>query len=333
MDWQQRCIRFCGAMLVCAVCLRLADRCWLESFAQPLEQPAVASFLTYLQTGRVVRLPPETVPDSQPVTQPPTLPIPTGAEEIPAPVSFRAEDLSLIQVKYNTEYRPDLEKLLLEPLPFGLSGEEPTVLILHTHTTESYTAAPGQSYTQTSAFRTLDPQYNMLAIGDRIAALLTDAGIRVIHDRQFHDYPSYNGSYNHARESIQAILAENPSIRLILDLHRDAADTPTGQMTTQASVGSARSAQLMLVVGTGSGGLHHPDWERNCALALKLHAVLEKENPGICRDLVLSYSRYNQHLSPGALLVEVGAAGNTLDEALIAAGALAQGIITLFQGN
>ena len=63
----------------------------------------------------------------------------------------------------------------------------------------------------------------------------------------------------------------------------------------------------------------------------KLHAVLEEENPGICRDLVLSYSRYNQHLSPGALLVEVGAAGNTLDEALTAAGALAQGIITLFQ--
>ena len=327
MDWQQRCIRFCAAMLACAVLLRLGDLGFFSSIGQALENPEVASFLTYLQTGRVVRLPPETETATPATAQTE----PTQATEKAPPLSFSPEDLSLISVKYNTEYRPDLEELLLRKLPLDLTGEEPAVLILHTHTTESYTPAPGQSYEQTSEYRTLDPEHNMLAVGDRVTEILQQAGISVLHDRQFHDYPSYNGSYNHARESTEAILAQYPSIRLILDLHRDAADTAYGQMVPQASVGCADSAQLMIVVGTGSGGLSHPDWEENCALALKLHCVLERENPGICRDLVLSYSRYNQHLSPGALLIEVGAAGNTLDEALIAANALAQGIIDLYQ--
>ena len=326
MDWQQRCIRFCAAMLACAVILRLGDLGFFRPLAMALERPGVASFLTYLQTGRVVRLP----PDAEEATQTTT---PPEAPSQPVKRAFSPEDLSRVGVRYNTQYRPDLESLLLSPLPFDLTGEAPTVLILHTHTTESYTPTAGQNYTESSAYRTLDPQYNMLAIGDRVTELLEQAGISVLHDRQLHDYPSYNGSYNHARESTEAILDQNPSIRLILDLHRDAADTAAGQMVTQASVGNADSAQLMLVVGTGSGGLSHPNWEENCALALKLHAVLEQENPGICRDLTLTYSRYNQHLSPGALLVEVGAAGNTLDEALVAAGALAQGIITLFQGT
>lgn len=326
MDWQQRCIRLCAAMLLCAVVMRLADPGLLSTLGQALTDPRVASFVTYLQTGRVVRLPAPTEASAETAAPPP----PTQSPVQPMPLTFSAEDLNRIGIHYTTQYRPDLEKLLLREIPFDLSGSEPAVLILHTHTTESYTPSPSDSYEETSEFRTLDPRYNMLAIGDRITRLLEEAGICVIHDRQFHDYPSYNGSYNHARESTEEILARYPSIRLILDLHRDAADTASGQMATQASVGSTDSAQLMLVVGTGSGGLSHPNWEENCALALKLHTVLERENPGICRDLVLSYSRYNQHLSPGALLVEVGAAGNTLQEALVAAGALAQGIITLF---
>lgn len=326
MDWHRRCIRFCGWMLTCAVFFRLAQSGTFPALGQVLEDPAVASFLTYLQTGRVVRLTApvrETTQSSEP-TEPETTQ-PSRA------LSFSAEDLQGLNVYYTTDYRPDLQALLLEPLSFDLAGEAPQVLILHTHTTESYTPGPGEHYEQTSAYRTLDDRYNMLAVGDRVAQCLEQAGIGVIHDRQLHDYPSYNGAYSHAQEAIQSILEENPGIRLILDLHRDAADTAYGQMVTQASVAGADAAQLMLVVGTGSGGLGNSHWEENCALALKLQVVLERENPGICRDLVLSYSRYNQHLSPGALLVEVGAAGNTLDEALVAAGALAQGIIALFE--
>ena len=328
MDWEQRCIRFCGAMLACVIVMRLGTGGYFAPLGQALEDPRLASFLVYLQTGRVVRYSPETQPEE-------TTPEPTAATETQPAVLpvFSAADAELIDL-YDTAGRdPDIEALLEQPLSFDLSGDEPTVLILHTHTSESYTPVSGQTYEQTSEFRTLDPCYNMLRIGDQLTGDLQNAGIQVLHDREFHDYPSYNGSYADAAESTAAYLEEYPSIRLVLDIHRDAADTAYGQMTTQCSVGGQPSAQLMLVVGTDSGGLSHPNWEENLSLALKLQVTLERQNPGICRNLNLTYYRYNQHLSPGALLVEIGAAGNTLDEALTAASALADGIIALFQGT
>ena len=87
----------------------------------------------------------------------------------------------------------------------------------------------------------------------------------------------------------------------------------------------------MFVVGTDTR-LNHPGWERNLSLALKLQVLLEKENPGICRDMNLTKNRYNQHLGPYALLVEIGAAGNTLPQAKLAARELAEAIITLVNG-
>ena len=155
----------------------------------------------------------------------------------------------------------------------------------------------------------------------------------MIHDRALHDYPSYNGSYSDARKSIRKYLAEYPTIRLVLDLHRDAADTPSGQLRTLASTGAGDCAQLMLVMGSSASGLKHPDWEQNLSLALKLQAVLERNDPGITRSTVLRAQRFNQDLSPGCLLVEVGAAGNTHAEALRAADALAEGILALAAEN
>ena len=161
---------------------------------------------------------------------------------------------------------------------------------------------------------------------------LESAGIGVIHDRDFHDYPSYNGSYADARASIEAILADNPGICLILDLHRDAADVGDGQLDTSARINGQESAQLMLVVGTDAGGLYHPHWQENLALALKLQAQLERMHPGLCRPIDLRAQRFNADESPGALLIEMGAAGNTHEEALLAADALAEGIIALAKG-
>lgn len=334
MDWERRCLRTCAAALACAIVLRLISAGDLSFVASALENPQAVSFLVYLQTGRVVRLPQaETAValSTQETTQTENIlsvqfPQPVSAETV-----FSGSDLDLVSVKYTCDYRPDLEALLTQPLSFDLSGEEPTVLILHTHTTESYTKTDGQSYEETSSYRTLNQSYNMLAVGDLVAAKLESAGISVIHDRSFHDYPSYNGSYNDAASSTSGYIAQYPSIRLILDLHRDASETSTGQLSTQCSVGGQTSAQLMMVVGTDAGGLNHPNWQENLALALKLQVVLEKQNPGICRDLKLASARYNQHFTTGAMLIEVGAAGNTLDEALIAADALADGIIALFQ--
>lgn len=315
MDWDQRCIRFCAAMICAAIALRLWAGGALADVGQALTDPDVASFLVYLNTGRIVRAAPE-----DPWIAP-TLP----ATEPPQPISFSGADAQSIGLDNGTSLRPDLQALLTEDLALELRGEEPTVLILHSHTTESF---DGGDYAETSPYRTLDPEHNMIAIGKLVAGMLEDAGIGVIHDTAFHDYPSYNGSYNHAAQSTKAILAEHPSIRLILDLHRDAADTPSGQLITACELDGETSAQLMFVLGTDER-LSHPDWERNLSLALKLQTILESEHSGICRDLNLTRNRYNQHLGELALLVEVGAAGNTLAQAKLAARELAKAIIRL----
>ena len=151
--------------------------------------------------------------------------------------------------------------------------------------------------------------------------------------RTAHDAESYNGSYAHARTSLEQYLSRYPTIRLVLDLHRDAAEDADGnQINYTVDTPEGQAAKLMLVMGTDAGGLTHPAWQDNLSLAVKLHAQLQKLCPEVCRPLQLRTSRFNQDLSPGALLVEVGAAGNTMSEALLATDILAQGIIALTYG-
>ncbi len=336
MDWEERCIRVCASALLCAGLLRLGSGGFFAPLGQALEDPNVASFLVYMQTGRVVRLSPD----------PPTTPAISGAAPDPEPAEaasvpqhrsdlpvFCADDLSCVDITYNCNYEPDLQTLLTQSLDWDLHTEQPSVLIVHTHTCESYTRCPGDTYTETSAYRTLDPGYNVLSLGELVTQRLEDAGIHVIHDTAFHDYPSYNGSYSDAAASTESILQEHPDIQLILDLHRDAADTPTGQLVTECSIGAQTAAQLMMVVGTDAGGLDNPGWRDNLSVALKLHTLLERTNPGICRPINFTYHRYNQHLGGHALIVEIGAAGNTLPQAKLAANALADAIIELSNGS
>ena len=319
MDWERRCMRLCAGVLMLAVVLRLWAGGALVPIGRALQSDEAASFLLYLQTGRVVRLAPE----------------PDGPEmfQLPDPVAkiagFSAEDLELVELSDEPGLGPDLGALLTAPVELTLQDGAPRVLILHSHTTESF-AQTADRYEESSAYRTLDPGHNMIALGELVAEILESAGIGVIHDRDFHDYPSYNGAYSHAAASTKAYLEQYPTIELILDLHRDAADTPTGQMATSCTVGGEKAAQLMFVLGTDKR-LNHPDWEDNLSLALKLQVLLEKENPGICRDLTLSKNRYNQHLGKYALLIEIGAAGNTLEQAKIAARELGETILALTQ--
>lgn len=333
MDWDERCIRVCAAALLCAALLRLSSSGIFAPLGRALEDPNVASFLVYMQTGRIVRLTPEppTNPTIQETTAP-TEPSSTPPTEPELPV-FAGEDFDRVDITYNCNYEPDIQALLSQSLDWDLHTEEPSVLIVHTHTSESYTPLPEDTYVETSAYRTLDPAYNVLSLGELITNRLEDAGIHVIHDTSFHDYPSYNGAYSDAAASTEEILEEHPNIQLVLDLHRDAADTPTGQMVTECSIGSETAAQLMMVVGTDAGGLENPDWQDNLSVALKLHAQLERVNPGICRPINFTYHRYNEHLGGHALLIEIGAAGNTLPQAKLAANALADAIIALSNGT
>ena len=317
MDWERRCMRFCAGMLTLAVLLRLWAGGVLIPVGQALGSEQAASFFLYLHTGRVVRTLPE-IPEPEPM-----------AESDPEAPRFSAEDLDLVAISDEPGLEPDLEALMTAPVELHPPDGAPRVLILHSHTTESYEQTADR-YTESSPYRTLDPGHNMIALGKLVAEILTEAGIGVIHDTDFHDYPSYNGSYSHAAASTKAYLEKYPTIELIIDLHRDAADTPTGQMATSCTIGGEKAAQLMFVLGTDKR-LNHPDWEQNLSLALKLQVLLERETPGICRKLSLSKNRYNQHLGAYALLVEIGAAGNTLDQAKLAAQELGKAIAQLAQ--
>ena len=327
MEWERQGLRVCAAALLCAMALRVVSSGALGRITQRWNDSQWASFLLYLETGRVVKALPVVEPTVQ--TEPPQT---QASEPKQTPLTLSATDLEPVEIKYICSYRPELEPLLLQPLNWNLTQAEPTVLILHTHTSESYEKQSGDSYVETSDYHTMDEAYNMLRVGDAMEEQLEAAGIGVVHDRKFHDQPSYNGSYNNAQASIESYLAQNPSIQLVLDIHRDAVDTGNGQLRTSCTVDGQASAQLMLVIGSDEGGLQHPNWQDNLSLALKLDAVLERLYPGVCRPISFRSERFNQHESPGALLVEVGAAGNSLEEALIAASALCDGIIALAHG-
>lgn len=321
---QRRSLQVGAAAIGLAVAVRLVSGGVLAPLGQRIGKWETASLLLYLETGRVVRYTPE--PIAAP-TVPETVPtLPASPER----VVFSQEDAELVDFKLEWDYSPDVESLLTQPLDWNLRQDAPTVLILHTHATESYS---GEEYAQSSAYRTLDEHYNMVSVGEELARLLEEAGIQVIHDTTLHDYPSYTGSYEEARQTVRRYLEAYPSIRLVLDLHRDAAEDENGnQVATTTRLPIGETAQLMLVLGSDAGGLEHPGWERNLALAVKLQAALEKQNPGITRPTRLTTQRYNQDLLPGMLLVEVGAAGNTRDQALLAMEPLSQAILTLVDG-
>lgn len=332
MDNERRSLRMGAAVIVCALLMRLLGGGLAARAAEFLSLPKITSLLVYIETGRIVRFSPsleETSPVFAGESPEPDFSVPMLPPEKP---QFSARDADL-KIKYNCSLRPDLAALITQPLDWDLTADGPAVLILHTHATESYTRAEGEDYTESSAYRTLDENYNMISVGAELARLLEAGGIGVIHDRTLHDYPSYNGSYNHARRSIEAYLAEYPSIRLVLDLHRDASGDNRSQLRTEAVVDGEKSAQIMLVVGTNASGLKHPNWEENLSLALKLHVQLERLAPGICRYVNLRAQRFNQDESPGALIVEIGGAGNHHEEALRAARVLASAILDLACGS
>lgn len=309
--------------IAAALLLRLWTTGAVERALQWLQSPEGAAFLIYAETGRKVRFSPSLEVYSPDFVESPP---PSAQEETLPPIAPFSEE-EVPEITYAANKNPDLASLLTKPLSWDLYGEAPTVLILHTHATESYTRQ-GEDYVESSSWRTLSEEYNMLSIGAEVVEVLAKAGIPAIQDRELHDYPSYNGSYVDARKSIQAYLEEYPTIQLVLDLHRDASGGENGQLRTLAQVAGEDSAQLMVVLGT-----NYKTYEENLSLGLKLHALLERQNPGLMRPLQLRSQRFNQDLCPGALLIEVGAAGNSHKEALLAAKQLANAIIALGKGS
>ena len=204
----------------------------------------------------------------------------------------------------------------------------PQVLIVHSHASESYTMPPGQEYVPSGTFRTADRSCNMVRVGDELAAELSSYGISVVHDRTLHDGESYNDAYENSLASIQSYLAKYPSIVYVLDLHRDAVQDANGTQYKLVTAEDPAAAQVSLIMGVA-----HDGWQDNLRLAIAVQEKLESRSPTLMRPITLLNYRYNQFAAPGSLLVEVGAAGNSLDEALRAARLFAKGFAETILGR
>ena len=254
------------------------------------------------------------------------------AEVTKLPEAFSAAEADAITIAGACSYAVDKAALLTRPSALTAKADGPKVLIVHTHTSEAYTPEPGWEYESSDPLRTGDAEHSVVRLGTRVAELLNAHGIETLHDTALNDYPSYNGAYARMETTIEDWLAQYPSIQMVLDVHRDAAlDYSGAQLAFTADVSGERCAQVMLVVGTDEGGLTHPDWEENLANALKLQALLNRSAPQLCRSIDLRTERFNAHTSPGALLAEFGAAGNTLPEAIRAGRYFAQGVAEFIQ--
>jgi stage II sporulation protein P len=155
-------------------------------------------------------------------------------------------------------------------------------------------------------------------VGAALCAQLQSMGIAAVQATEYHDYPSYNGAYTRALTDIKGWLKKYPSIKLVIDVHRDALMEGSTVYKTMAQIQGNPCAQLMLVAGTDGGNLSHPNWKQNAAFQVQLHHALNTAYPSIMRPMSFRAGRYNQHMTSGSMLVEVGTCGNSLQEALTA---------------
>lgn len=223
-----------------------------------------------------------------------------------------------------TNQSMDLQALAAAQVCVELSEEGPQILIMHTHGSEAYTMDGEDIYEESDSSRTTDENYNVLRIGDEMQRVFEEMGLRVIHDRTLYDYPQYSGAYARSCEGVEAWLEQYPSIQVVLDVHRDALIGEDGTIYKAVTeIDGEKTAQVLMIVGTDEGQ-EHPYWTDNLALAIQIQKNLDEQWPTLARPITLRSSRFNQQLTHGSLLIEVGSHGNTLQEALRGARLFAQ---------
>lgn len=333
--------QYCKGILILALALRLLTEPGVTlSLVHGLEQlrsdPGFISAMFYLGSGWTVTVPtgektPGTVTLIHP-QQPETVSASGSPDCSAEPFDFSLANAEAIPVSGSCTYSYDKQALLEQPIHVELSETGPKILIVHTHGCEAYTPSEGWAYEAEGAFRTSDLTRNVNVVGSAMAEAFSAAGIETLHLTGCNDADGFTGAYDRMAERISAELEAHPSICMVLDIHRDAYDnadgSPAGPVCT---TDEGEAARVMLVMGSDEGGLYHPRWQDNLSCALKVQALLEQDSPGICRTMLLRQSRYNQHLTPCSLLVEVGSTGNTMPEAIVAGRKLAEAIVRLFE--
>ena len=244
----------------------------------------------------------------------------TESEQVKVPLEAPQKSVFSPEVKISNMSKLNIApEDYLSPVPKFMEDDF-SVLIVHTHTTESYTPSEKFNYIPTDTDRTTDKKYNMVRVGEEIKNVLGANGIKVYHDTTINDSPSYSGSYNKSAEVIKKHIKKDPSIKIVLDVHRDAIEGKSGEKVKHTTeIDGNKAAKIMLVVGSNQNGLTHDNWEENLRFATQLQSHTMSLYPDLCRPLNFRNQRFNQQLAAGGIIVEVGTNGNTLDEAILGA--------------
>ncbi len=234
-----------------------------------------------------------------------------------------------VHIKNSTGVAVNIKSLLSQKLTFTIKKTaEPQVLIVHTHATECFLSEDRDYYTSGDLSRTTDNSRNVTELGAIIAQKLNSASIKTVHDRTQHDYPSYNSSYSRAADTIRGYLKKYPSIKVVIDVHRDAIQSGNTKTKLTADIKGKRAAQIMLVMGSQTGNIKNfPNWKENLKLALRLQKNTESMYPTLARPLSLMSRSYNERLTTGSMLIEIGTDANSFDEAKYSAELLSEALI------
>lgn len=229
-----------------------------------------------------------------------------------------SSDVSTDYLKEQTTKEPDIK--------VSLDGS-PQVLIMHTHTTECYEPYSRSKYDSDFSSRTTDLDKSVAAVGGVIADALEAAGIGVIHDTTVHDYPRYTGAYDRSSETVERILSEYPSIKIVLDIHRDAIESDGIRYAPVCEIDGQSAAQIMIICGC----TNVPQYRYNLRFASKLQSKLEKDYPGLTRPILFTDRNYNQELTKASILIEMGSSSNSLEEAIYSGRLVGMGLAELIE--
>ncbi|MCM1027666.1 MAG: stage II sporulation protein P [Roseburia sp.] len=221
----------------------------------------------------------------------------------------------------------NIEEFLEKDLTVSREGEGPQILIFHTHSRESFAdSLPG------------DPAQTILGVGDRLAQILTETyGYQVLHHTESYDAETRDDAYSRALPGIEQVLRENPSIQVVIDLHRDEVPEETRLVLDLDGRPTARFMFFNGLSRTKKTGniayLYNENLEDNLAFSFQMQLKAAEYYPGLTRKIYLKGYRYNMHLKDKYLLVELGAQNNTVEEAMNACDPLAHILDLVLRGE
>lgn len=241
------------------------------------------------------------------------------------------------QVRNCTEVSSsELYNISKKGMPFELdkNSDEPQILIYHTHATESFEPYARDYYDSSFSCKTTERNKNIISVGDKICEQLDNAGIAYVHDTLVHDYPSYDGSYQSSRAAVEEILKKYPSIKICLDIHRDGIEREDGtRIAPVTEIDGREAAQIMIISCCDDGSGSIPNFLDNFQFASQLQSSLESDWQGLTRPILFDCRFYNQDLTTGSLLIEVGSHGNSLDQAQYSGELIGKTLVKMFEKN